>query len=91
MPRFNDEAVVLYRANKDLMESVKKFADANAKHNVDDEHAKIKRMTKYAVFNEQLTIAQLGWAKAYARRNGFHVQHLSTQSADSSINSAVQI
>lgn len=87
MPRFNDEACDLYRENEDLMKAVYKFAQENYKYGADTEHNKIIRMCKYCTFNYQLTIAQLGWAKAYARRNNITYNISSTQLADSSTNS----
>lgn len=89
MPTFNEEAYNLYQDNADLMKAVDKFSKENYKHGADTEHNKIFKMCKYAVFNEQLTIAQLGWAKAYARRNNLDIS--STQSADSSISSAIKL
>lgn len=93
MPRFNDEALALYNENKDLMEAVHWNAQVNYKYGEDNEHNKIIKMSKYATFNAQLTIPQLGWAKAYARRNNLAVPRIkpevvsSTQLADSSTNS----
>lgn len=84
MPFFNDADLKLYRENATLMETLKKFSNDNAKYGVDDEHARIKNLCKYACFNEQLTIKQLGWARAYARRNNISYEISSTQSADSS-------
>lgn len=87
MPRFNDEACALYKENEDLMKAVHWNAQVNYKYGEDNEHNKIVKMTKYATFNGQLTIAQLGWAKAYARRNNLTYNISSTQLADSSTNS----
>lgn len=91
MPTFNDEALALYRENADLMKAVYKCAQDNYKYGADTEHNKIIKMCKYSTFNEQLTIAQLGWAKAYARRNNITIpiSDSSTQSVDSSTLSAV--
>ena len=86
MPTFNYEAYDLYKENAELMVAVYKFAQANYKYGADTEHNKIIKMCKYATFNDQLTIPQLGWAKAYARRNNIS----STQLADSSTNSPSQ-
>ena len=89
MPTFNNEASALYKENKDLMEAVHWSAQVNYKYGEDNEHNKIIKMSKYATFNAQLTIPQLGWAKAYARRNNLSVPRVvsSTQSVDSSTNS----
>lgn len=89
MPTFNDHDYNLYRENATLMETLKKFSNDNAKFGVDDEHARIKKLCKYACFNEQITIKQLGWARAYARRNNISYEISSTQSADTSTLSAV--
>ena len=91
MPRFNDEASALYLENESLMKAVHYNAQLNHKWGADTEHNKILKMTKYATFNGQLTIAQLGWAKAYARRNNITIpiSDSSTQSVDSSTFSAV--
>jgi hypothetical protein len=90
MPTFNNESLELYRANADLIKAVYKCAQDNYKYGADTEHNKIVKMGKYATFNEQITIAQLGWAKAYARRNNITIELevSSTQSADSSTISA---
>jgi hypothetical protein len=94
MPRFNDEGLALYKENEDLMDAVHWSAQVNHKWGADDtEHNKILKMTKYATFNAQLSVAQLGWAKAYARRNNLVVPRIkpevvsSTQSVVSSTNS----
>ena len=86
MPTFNNESLRIYRENADLIKAVHKFAQENYKHGADTEHNKIFKMGKYATFNEQITIAQLGWAKAYARRNNITIslEISSTQSVDSS-------
>lgn len=91
MPTFNNEAYRLYKENEELMKGVHKCAQENYVYQADTEHNKIISMTKYATFNEQLTIAQLGWAKAYARRNNITSNISSTQSGDSSITSAMKI
>ncbi len=87
MPTFNDEAYRLYKENEPLMLAVYKFSQENYKYGADTEHNKIVSMCKYATFNGQLTVAQLGWAKAYARRNNITYNISSTQLADSSTNS----
>ena len=73
----------LYEENADIMMAVYNNAKLNYKYGEDTEHNKIIKMAKYSTMNKVLTTAQLGWAKAYARRNNLS----STQSADSSTNS----
>ncbi len=89
MPTFNNESLRIYRENADLIKAVYKCAQDNYEYGLDTEHNKIVRMGKYATFNEQLTVAQLGWAKAYARRNNITIplDISSTQSVVSSTNS----
>jgi hypothetical protein len=90
MPTFNKESTRIYKENEVLMKAVYECAQKNYVYQADTEHNKIIKMAKYATFNEQLTIAQLGWAKAYARRNNITIELgiSSTQSADSSTISA---
>jgi hypothetical protein len=94
MPTFNKESTRIYKENEALMKAVYECAQKNYVYQADTEHNKIIKMAKYATFNEQLTIAQLGWAKAYARRNNITSNNSasqdisSTQSADSSTISA---
>ena len=88
MPTFNKESTRIYKENEDLMKAVYECAQKNYVYQADTEHNKIIKMAKYATFNEQLTIAQAGWAKAYARRNNITFNISSTQSADSSTISA---
>lgn len=88
MPRWNYESLAIYDANKLLLFSAKRFAEDNRDNG--EEHAKMAEMTKYCYFNDQLTDKQLGWIKAYVKRNDIDPTFprlSSTQSADSSTNS----
>lgn len=90
MPRWNNESLQLYKENEKIVLKAKGIAAKYwYKLGANDEHVKVHNLCKYAYFNDQLTIKQLGWLKAYIRRNGEEVPaDLSTQLADSSTISA---
>lgn len=86
MPRWNNESLEVYKEN---VQTVIKAQNISAKHwykfDCNEEHVKIHNLCKYAYFNSQLTTKQLGWLKAYIRRNVEEVPtDSSTQLADSS-------
>jgi hypothetical protein len=90
MPKWNDESLRIYKENQQLVIACRKLSD---KHwfirGENPEHLKVYDLCKYATFNDQLTIKQVGWLKAYLRRNGVELPTISsTQLADSSIISA---
>ena len=90
MPIWNDESFRIYKENVQLVVASRKLSE---KHwfitGGNPEHLKVYELCKYAIFNDQLTIKQAGWLKAYLRRNGVELPaDLSTQLADSSTISA---
>jgi hypothetical protein len=92
MPRWNDESLRVYKENSQIVILARKYSEKHwYKCDANEEHTKIYNLCKYAIFNDQLTIKQAGWLKAYLRRNNVDESELSsTQIALMSTNSAQQ-